>query len=435
MYRGCIESCGQATVLSSLPFFKIKIFKFLNVLVVVVLLLVKHECPKHLKKCNLRARWPENVVNFQFFISSTKGQLFEEKKCQQNPKQIKKLIKKCLKSLKRKKKSCASHSSRASRASRKGHLLNTWIRRFFHCLPTLSQICFKSTCNTGKESITQPQTLSLQYYIAMKSILLCLHQLIEHLSTGKESLTRQFFHCLPSLSLTGCDLSFSISKESLTQLHNLSLHCCKATLSILLCLYLLLVAQGIERNPGPFTNYVSQDKIVSISTYNVQGLSIASHKGMQKFRKIINLCKNNTSNTNVICLQETHLIDLNYLKKVWQSEFIVSNGTRASRGVAILLGKDIKIVNKLQCEEGRFAICKVKNDLVQMNTFVANIYAPNNHNVSLDFYRNFFDVFEKFIDDNSIENEEFDICITGDFNFVTNPSDCKNRILHQQKLN
>jgi exonuclease III len=148
---------------------------------------------------------------------------------------------------------------------------------------------------------------------------------------------------------------------------------------------------------------------------------------MQKFRKIINLCKNNTSNTNVICLQETHIIDLNYLKKVWQSEFVVSNGTRASRGVAILLGKDIKIINKLQCEEGRVAICKVKNDLVQMNTFVANIYAPNNHNISLDFYRNFFDVFEKFIDDNSSENEEFDICITGDFNFVTNPSDCKNR--------
>jgi exonuclease III len=148
---------------------------------------------------------------------------------------------------------------------------------------------------------------------------------------------------------------------------------------------------------------------------------------MQKFRKIINLCKNNTSNTNVICLQETHLIDINYLKKVWQSEFVVSNGTRASRGVAILLGKDIKIINKLQCEEGRFVICKIKNDLVQLNTFVANIYAPNNHNVSLDFYRNFFDVFEKFVEDNSSENEEFDICITGDFNFVTNPSDCKNR--------
>jgi hypothetical protein len=87
----------------------------------------------------------------------------------------------------------------------------------------------------------------------------------------------------------------------------------KLTISILLCLYLLLVAQGIERNPGPVTNKVSQDKIVSISTYNVQGLSIATHKGMQKFRKIINLCKNNTSNTNVICLQETHLIDINYL--------------------------------------------------------------------------------------------------------------------------
>jgi exonuclease III len=77
------------------------------------------------------------------------------------------------------------------------------------------------------------------------------------------------------------------------------------------------------------TNNIFQDKIVSIRTYNVQGPSIAMHKGMQKFCKIINLCKNNTSNTNVICLQEMHLIDMNYLKKVWQSEFIVSNGTQA----------------------------------------------------------------------------------------------------------
>jgi hypothetical protein len=123
----------------------------------------------------------------------------------------------------------------------------------------------------------------------------------------------------------------NLSKESFTRLQALSLMCCKATISILICLCLLLVAQGVERNPGPVTGNISQEKIVSISTYNVQGLSIATHKGMQKFRKIINLCKNNTSNTNVICLQETHLIDLNYLKKVWQSEFVVSNGTRASR--------------------------------------------------------------------------------------------------------
>jgi exonuclease III len=216
-------------------------------------------------------------------------------------------------------------------------------------------------------------------------------------------------------------------KESITRFQMLLLQCYKFTISILLCLFLLLVLQGVERNPGPATNNAFHDKIISICTYNVQGLSIATYKGMQKFRKIINLCKNNTSSSNVICLQETHLIDLNYLRKVWQSEFVVSNGTRASRGVAILLGKDIKIINKLLCEDGRFAICKIKNESLQMNTFVANIYAPNNHNISQEFYRNLFDVFEKFIKDNSNETEEFDICITGDFNFVTSPSDCKNR--------
>jgi hypothetical protein len=60
---------------------------------------------------------------------------------------------------------------------------------------------------------------------------------------------------------------FMLSKESITGLKKLSLQCYNATISILLCLYLLLVTQGVERNPGPVVNKDSQDKIISISTY------------------------------------------------------------------------------------------------------------------------------------------------------------------------
>jgi hypothetical protein len=60
---------------------------------------------------------------------------------------------------------------------------------------------------------------------------------------------------------------FMLSKESITRHKKLSLQCYNATISILLCLYLLLVTQGVERNPGPVVNKDSQDKIISISTY------------------------------------------------------------------------------------------------------------------------------------------------------------------------
>jgi exonuclease III len=199
---------------------------------------------------------------------------------------------------------------------------------------------------------------------------------------------------------------------------------CRDSLNVLTRLFLLLNEHGVEKNPGP-----EEDKLktYSFSTYNVKGLSIATCNGMRKFRKLINMCRNNCSDGNVICLQETHVIDTNYFKKVWQNEYIIANGTRASKGVAILVGKDVSIVNKIICHEGRYIICKLVNKKADLNVFLSNVYAPNNHSLAIQFYNEFFDTMENFVNDNSEENENFDICLTGDFNFVPDPSDCKNR--------
>jgi hypothetical protein len=66
---------------------------------------------------------------------------------------------------------------------------------------------------------------------------------------------------------------------------------------------------------------------------------------------------NNTSNTNVIYLQEMHLINLNHPRKNWQFELLCLRAHKLLEDLAILLGKDIQIINKLQCEEGIFVIC------------------------------------------------------------------------------
>jgi hypothetical protein len=47
---------------------KIQFLKFQNVLVVVALLLLKHEYPEHQNSFSLKARWPEKVVNFALHI-------------------------------------------------------------------------------------------------------------------------------------------------------------------------------------------------------------------------------------------------------------------------------------------------------------------------------------------------------------------------------
>jgi hypothetical protein len=69
--------------------------------VVVALLLLKHEYPEHQNSFDLKARWPEKVVNFAFYILTENGQ---QKQCQQRPKQIKKVIQKWFKSKRKTKK-------------------------------------------------------------------------------------------------------------------------------------------------------------------------------------------------------------------------------------------------------------------------------------------------------------------------------------------
>lgn len=77
---------------------------------------------------------------------------------------------------------------------------------------------------------------------------------------------------------------------------------------------------------------------LDVISYNVRGL-----RNDMKRRKIFNYLHEHKF--NVILLQETHSIpdDENFWKAEWGGQIFFSHGTRASRGVAILLNKKLKV--------------------------------------------------------------------------------------------
>ena len=82
---------------------------------------------------------------------------------------------------------------------------------------------------------------------------------------------------------------------------------------------------------------------------------------------------------DVFLIQETHLTNdkINKFDFTWNGDGFHSFGTPFSRGVSILLRKDIeyKLIDKLLDCNGRYLLLKV---LIQGITYVfVNVYAPN----------------------------------------------------------
>jgi len=174
---------------------------------------------------------------------------------------------------------------------------------------------------------------------------------------------------------------------------------------------ILLMSGDVERNPGP--GLVRKDDTkqrLTIITYNVRGL-----KEYTKLKRVLNKCATllKSNQNTVICLQETHLErgDENKIKIMWRESFSSSPGGNKSRGCLTLFSSSWEVVNTLCDPEGRLNIVTIKKNF---GTFtIANVYAPNEHNVS------FFErVIEKVV--NIKDDIDSTPIILGDFNLVVN---------------
>jgi exonuclease III len=134
-----------------------------------------------------------------------------------------------------------------------------------------------------------------------------------------------------------------------------------------LTIYLTLLVQGIERQPGP----VSKRSKLSILTYNCNGLS--DQKKLKRLLIKLNVMVNKGC---IVFLQETHIVDTKYLEMIWRRGFLSNCVKTNSAGVIILHNKQYDLVHKYADCEGRQLIAVIGND--ERKIFV-NAYFPNDN--------------------------------------------------------
>ena len=198
---------------------------------------------------------------------------------------------------------------------------------------------------------------------------------------------------------------------------------CVINLSLSIFLVSLLLRQGIEPNPGPVDqNSSANDVCATIISQNCRGLTDPS--------KVISLLKKAYSRPNqakILCLQETHHLDRFTLDNHFQGSCVVDNGERDRKGTAILVPEQFTICLSRISGRGRWALAAIKdraNDgfFGDKLVVIASIYAPNCHRASLEFFDEFFEAVDEFMEEVATQYSWPYLVIAGDFNFVFNPN-------------
>jgi len=172
----------------------------------------------------------------------------------------------------------------------------------------------------------------------------------------------------------------------------------------------ILLSGDVETNPGPMPTISDHKTKLRVMTYNVQGLGNAA-----KLKRVNNILhKLESRDSYVINLQETHFKNEQSIAYHWKWGVSQSLGTSNSCGVAILYTKSYfdDLIESRKDKEGRYCSVTLSKD-GEIYTFV-NIYAPNNHYESLEFFK----YVEKECDDIYQKHPLTNLIISGDFYFV-----------------
>ena len=183
-----------------------------------------------------------------------------------------------------------------------------------------------------------------------------------------------------------------------------------------------LIASGIESNPGPDTNPIPKLKIVTI---NCNGLT-CNLRLLQTISKIKKCLKKQDC---IVFLQETHNANIVLLESVWEGSVHVSPGTGGSRGVITLCSRNLITLSFKTDEEGRYLFTTIKlPDDRLINT--ANLYSPNDHNVSYHFISKVFSEWNAYCSNSltfTTTPSFTSSIIAGDFNCVLKSQDSQQR--------
>ena len=167
----------------------------------------------------------------------------------------------------------------------------------------------------------------------------------------------------------------------------------------------------------PSIEYLTQQYISSMSELKVLSFNTQGLQGLNKRIDVFEYLKD--KKCHVYCLQDTHFTqeDIENLNDQWGKNYILSNYKSNSRGVAILISKDVEFTIHQQHtdEGGNYIILDIT--IFNQRLTLINIYAPNTD------CPNFIQIIDNYID--RLNNDMFILC--GDFNCILDPIlDCDN---------
>jgi hypothetical protein len=212
-------------------------------------------------------------------------------------------------------------------------------------------------------------------------------------------------------------LKTQISKSFINNLSKVTvsfLKICQSSEKMLaLTIYLMLLRQNVESNPGMNNN---KQGTFSIISNNGNGLR-KKNKLRRLTRKITPIIKKG----GIVLLQETHLPDTNYLKTIWKEKFESNCVKSNSAGVLTFFNNEYETVEVEKDSKGRFLILVLKNQ--DKKLIVANSYFPNDHRIAIDFaetvYLKILEMQHKYPEYLTIAGSDYNVCM--------NPNDSLNR--------
>ena len=134
-------------------------------------------------------------------------------------------------------------------------------------------------------------------------------------------------------------------------------------------------------------------------------LNINGLRSKQKQEMFLNQAK-----ADILCLQETRWDEGNEndIKKLWEGDVYVQNGTQRSCGVATMIKKGV--MNNVKCvhkdRKGRLII--IDGEYKEVNIRVINVYAPNNEIERKEF----FEEVGRWSNENTIIIGDFNVALT-----------------------
>ena len=142
-----------------------------------------------------------------------------------------------------------------------------------------------------------------------------------------------------------------------------------------LTIYLTLVCQNVESDPGP---HKAETPTLSILTYNCNGLG-----DLKKRKRLLLKINVLVKKSCIIFLQEMHIVDTKSPEMIWKYGFLSNCVKTNSARVIILYNKQCDLVHKYADFEGRQLIAVIGND--ERKFIVVNAYFPNDHKQGLTF--------------------------------------------------